>query len=210
MRGQHGLTALLLPTSAATSPPFQVVSIEEEEFCSIPMGGVLPAMPQRVIGVGGTAGMVHPSTGYMVARVLGAAPLVADTIIDQLSSVADKATDAHLAAAPRDDREAAAMAAAAWRAMWPVQRLRQREFFDFGMEVLLTLDLEQTREFFAAFFALSDFHWQGFLSSRLTFSELIGFGLSLFAKSSNQARLNLLQKGLPGLLVMLANLAKTL
>lgn len=31
-------------------------------------------------------GMVHPSTGYMVSRVLGAAPLVADAIIDQLSS----------------------------------------------------------------------------------------------------------------------------
>ena len=50
------------------------------------MGGCLPVVPQRVIGVGGTAGMVHPSTGYMVSRVLGAAPLVADAIVDQLSS----------------------------------------------------------------------------------------------------------------------------
>ena len=63
-----------------------VRAVEEEEFCAIPMGGVLPARPQRVIGVGGTAGMVHPSTGYMVSRVMGAAPLVADAIIDQLSS----------------------------------------------------------------------------------------------------------------------------
>ena len=64
----------------------QVLSVEEEEFCAIPMGGCLPARPQRVVGVGGTAGMVHPSTGYMVARVLGAAPMVADAIVDQLSS----------------------------------------------------------------------------------------------------------------------------
>ena len=39
------------------------------------------------------------------------------------------------------------------------------------MDVLLKLDLAETREFFAAFFALSDFHWQGFLSARLTFPE---------------------------------------
>lgn len=60
--------------------------MEDEEFCAIPMGGCLPVHPQRVIGVGGTAGMVHPSTGYMVSRVLGVAPLIADAIVDQLSS----------------------------------------------------------------------------------------------------------------------------
>lgn len=27
------------------------------------MGGALPTLPQRVLGLGGTAGMVHPSTG---------------------------------------------------------------------------------------------------------------------------------------------------
>lgn len=29
------------------------------------MGGVLPVIPQRVLGIGGTAGMVHPSTGTL-------------------------------------------------------------------------------------------------------------------------------------------------
>jgi hypothetical protein len=29
------------------------------------MGGVLPVIPQRVLGIGGTAGMVHPSTGKL-------------------------------------------------------------------------------------------------------------------------------------------------
>jgi lycopene beta-cyclase len=71
----------------------------------------------------------------MVSRVLGAAPLVADAIIDQLHSPADRATDASTARAPRSEAEADAMAAAVWAAMWPVQRIRQREFFDFGMEV---------------------------------------------------------------------------
>jgi hypothetical protein len=40
-----------------------VTAVEEEECCLIPMGGVLPRLPQRVLGIGGTAGMVHPSTG---------------------------------------------------------------------------------------------------------------------------------------------------
>ena len=69
----------------------QVTKIEEEEYCLIPMGGVLPKHPQRVLGVGGTAGMVHPSTGFMMARMLGMAPTVADAIVEQLSRPADKA-----------------------------------------------------------------------------------------------------------------------
>lgn len=188
----------------------KIKSIEDEEYCAIPMGGVLPKIPQRVIGIGGTAGMVHPSTGYMISRVLGAVPTVADAIVEHLSSKNDKAEESMLPCGPSTEEDAVAMSSAIWSAMWPVQRIRQREFFDFGMEVLLKLDLEETREFFAAFFSLSDFHWHGFLSSRLSFIELIGFGLSLFAKSSNAARLNLLQKGLPGLIVMLGRLLKTI
>lgn len=41
----------------------KIKAVEEEEFCLIPMGGVLPKMPQRVLGIGGTGGMVHPATG---------------------------------------------------------------------------------------------------------------------------------------------------
>jgi hypothetical protein len=57
------------------------------------MGGVLPTHPQRVLGIGGTAGMVHPSTGFMVSRMLGVAPTIADGIIDQLARASDKAAD---------------------------------------------------------------------------------------------------------------------
>ena len=41
----------------------KVTHMEDEEYCLIPMGGVLPRLPQRVLGIGGTGGMVHPSTG---------------------------------------------------------------------------------------------------------------------------------------------------
>ncbi|KAL7195608.1 hypothetical protein ACSBR1_035774 [Camellia fascicularis] len=61
-------------------------SIEEDERCVIPMEGPLPVLPQRVVGIGGTAGMVHPSTGYMVVRTLVAAPIVADSIVRYLGS----------------------------------------------------------------------------------------------------------------------------
>lgn len=187
----------------------KVVSVEEEEYCCIPMGGILPRLPQRMIGVGGTAGMVHPSTGYMIARVLGAAPTVADALIDELSSLGGR-DKGDWRPSSKDANSSISLDAASeeiWSKIWPYSRISQREFFNFGMEVLLKLDLAETRDFFAAFFALSDYHWQGFLSSRLTFIELIGFGLSLFAKSSNEARFNLLSKGFPGLVVMLYKLA---
>lgn len=75
-------------------------------------------------------------------------------------------------------------------------------------QILLKLDLKETRNFFSAFFSLSDHHWHGFLSARLTFAELIGFGLSLFAKSSSSARLGLIAKGVPGLVTMLSRLTQ--
>ncbi|KAI8463201.1 MAG: chloroplast lycopene beta cyclase precursor [Monoraphidium minutum] len=188
----------------------KVTKIEEEEYCLIPMGGALPAHPQRVLGVGGTAGMVHPATGFMVSRMLGVAPTIADSIIDQLARPADRADAAGATRGPQTEAQADAMAAAVWRAAWPVERLRQRAFFCFGMDVLLRLNLAETRQFFSAFFSLSAFHWHGFLSARLGFAQLIAFGLSLFAKSSNQARTDLLVKGLPGLVGMLAGLVPTL
>ncbi|GLC47197.1 hypothetical protein PLESTB_001621900 [Pleodorina starrii] len=188
----------------------KVTRVEEEEYCLIPMGGVLPKHPQRVLALGGTAGMVHPSTGFMVSRVMGAAPTVADAIIDQLSKPADKATDAGASLRPSSESEAASMSSAVWRAIWPVERIRQRAFFTFGMDVLLSLNLFEMREFFRAFFSLSAFHWHGFLSTRLSFPQLIVFGLSLFVKSSNAARSSLLMRGLPGLVAMLLELGPTL
>uniref|UniRef100_A0A7S0RHM7 lycopene beta-cyclase n=1 Tax=Chlamydomonas leiostraca TaxID=1034604 RepID=A0A7S0RHM7_9CHLO len=187
----------------------KVKKIEEEEYCLIPMGGVLPVHPQRVLGIGGTAGMVHPSTGFMMSRMLGAAPTVSDAIIDQLSRPADRATNSAVARKPRNEAEAEAMAAAIWRATWPVERIRQRAFNNFGMDMLLSLNLAQIRDFFNAFFSLSDFHWHGFLSTRLSFTELIGFGLSLFVSANNDARVNLLQQGVPGLFKMLYDVAPT-
>ena len=187
----------------------EIEDIEEEEYCFIPMGGVLPRVPQRTLALGGTAGLVHPSTGYMVARTLQAAPQVADDIVSGLTSLRHNSAAAAAAPSgvslepPPAVRTLDDVSSSVWRNMWSKTRLGQREFKVFGMEVLLSLDLPQTRGFFAAFFDLPDELWQGFLSWRLTFSELIVFGLTLFMKSENESRLTLLVKGTPGLLLMI-------
>nr|CAD70565.1 lycopene cyclase [Bixa orellana] len=170
----------------------KVKSIEEDEHCVIPMGGPLPVLPQRVLGIGGTAGMVHPSTGYMVARTLAAAPLVANSIVFYSSSDHNSASG--------DD-----LAAQIWKELWPIERRRQREFFCFGMDILLKLDLQATRRFFDAFFDLEPHYWHGFLSSRLFLPELV-FGLSLFSHASNTSRVEIMAKGTIPLVNMINNL----
>lgn len=171
----------------------RVRSIEEDEKCVIPMGGPLPVLPQRVVGIGGTAGMVHPSTGYMVARTLAAAPIVANAIVRYLDSSSDQLFGDTLSEA-------------VWRDLWPMDRRRQREFFCFGMDILLKLDLEGTRRFFNAFFDLKPQYWHGFLSSRLFLPELMLFGLSLFKHASNTSRLEIMAKGTVPLVRMINNL----
>lgn len=169
-------------------------SIEEDERCVIPMGGPLPVLPQRVIGIGGTAGMVHPSTGYMVARTLAAAPLVANSIVQYLGSERSLLGNE--------------LSAEVWKDLWPLQRRRQREFFCFGMDILLKLDLPGTRRFFDAFFDLEPRYWHGFLSSRLFLPELIVFGLSLFSHASNTSRIEIMSKGTLPLVNMINNLVQ--
>lgn len=168
-----------------------VKRIEEDERCVIPMGGPLPVLPQRVVGIGGTAGMVHPSTGYMVARTLAAAPIVANAIVRYLGST-------------KGDQ----LSAEVWRDLWPIERRRQREFFCFGMDILLKLDLDATRRFFDAFFDLEPRYWHGFLSSRLFLPDLVFFGLSLFSHASNTSRLEIMTKGTVPLAKMINNLVK--
>ncbi|XP_068664380.1 lycopene beta cyclase, chloroplastic/chromoplastic isoform X2 [Aristolochia californica] len=142
----------------------KVRSIEEDERCVIPMGGPLPVLPQRVVGIGGTAGSGRLSGSALSAHV--------------------------------------------WKDLWPIERRRQREFFCFGMDILLKLDLEATRRFFDAFFDLKPYYWHGFLSSRLFLPELLYFGLSLFSHASNTSRLEIMTKGTVPLVKLINNLVQ--
>ncbi|KAG1331052.1 capsanthin/capsorubin synthase, chromoplastic-like [Cocos nucifera] len=158
----------------------KVKRVIEDEKCLIPMGGALPVIPQNVMGIGGSAGLVHPSTGYMVARTLALAPVVADAMAECLGST-------------RMIR-GRQLYGRVWAALWTGERRRAREFYCFGMETLLSLDLKGTRRFFDAFFDLDPDYWEGFLSSKLSLGELLALSLSLFGRASNPSKLDIVTK----------------
>eukprot|EP00955_Chlamydomonas_euryale_P029497 311149-Chlamydomonas_euryale.AAC.1 len=58
----------------------KVHTVHEEEWSYIPVGGPLPDGGQPLTAFGAAANMVHPATGYSVARSFGEAPGVADAI----------------------------------------------------------------------------------------------------------------------------------
>ncbi|KAA8549903.1 hypothetical protein F0562_001587 [Nyssa sinensis] len=171
----------------------RVKSVIEDEKCLIPMGGPLPRIPQSVMAIGGSSGIVHPSTGYMVARTLALAPVLADAIAECLGSTR------MIRGKPLYHR--------VWNGLWTFERRRTREFYSFGMETLLKLDLDGTRRFFDAFFDLNPFYWHGFLSSRLSLAELAMLSLSLFRRASNPSRFDIVTKCPVPLAKMMTNLA---
>lgn len=172
----------------------KVKRILEEEKCVIPMGGSLPKMPQAVVAAGGVAGMVHPASGYSVVLGMAAAPGVARRAAEGLGSGGRMI-------------RGRALQGRVWEGVWPAERRRAREFYCFGMETLVRLDLEGLRRFFDAFFDLEGFYWEGFLSSRLSIRELGMLGLSLFGHASPMSKLDILTKCPLPLAKMMANLA---
>lgn len=102
----------------------------------------------KTFAFGSKAGFVHPATGYSVGTALCLAPQVALAIADALP------------AGPRAARMAAQ------HLIWPpsaklVHRLRRR-----GLEVLLHLTPDQTRDFFELFFTLDPKLQRAYLSGR--------------------------------------------
>lgn len=171
----------------------RVKRVLEDEKCLIPMGGPLPRIPQTVMAIGGTSGVVHPSTGYMVARTMALAPVLADAIAECLGSTR------MIRGKPLYHR--------VWNGLWPIERRCVREFYSFGMETLLKLDLNGSRRFFDAFFDLKPYYWQGFLSSRLSLGELAMLSLSLFGRASNASRFEIVTKCPVPLAKMMGNVA---
>ena len=137
----------------------------ESERAAIPMGGMDPVVPQRVVGCGATASCVHPASGYMVARALEVAPRVGAAL-----AAHPRLAEARRAAARGDtDGDAFdALSEAAWAATWPADDRRQRDFMHFGFELLCVLNPRELRDFFTGFFRLPDALWEHFLSWRLS------------------------------------------
>ena len=159
----------------------KVTKVLEEEFCYIPMGGALPARDQRIMGIGGAAVMVHPSTGYHLCRCLMGATAMAEAIQKEMAATTN--TDGK----PNLDK----VAASAYHALWSPENIRQRNFAVFGGEFLMKQDVVGLRGFFDGFFKLPLELWGGFLAGwpGLPFNEAHGswfarlwFGLNFIVR----------------------------
>lgn len=142
----------------------KVKRVIEEERSLIPMGGSLPRRGQRVVGFGGAACLVHPATGYMVARTVKMASRVAECI----------------AQGQREGLSGRAVSERVWRLTWSLELRRQRDFLKFGAELLGILSMEESRRFFEAFFGLPEELWKKFLGFKLNKAEERVFFASYF------------------------------
>lgn len=163
----------------------KVTKVTEEEYCYIPMGGALPMRDQRILGFGGAAAMVHPSTGYHLCRCLMGATDAARAIKTELAS--DK---------PNVDRAVAS----AYHSLWSPGNIRQRNFATFGGEFLMKQNVVGLRGFFDGFFRLPLEQWGGFLAgwpglvfneSHETWLRRILFGVNFLTKLPPQVALDM-------------------
>jgi len=149
----------------------------DRELCLIPMGGPLPLRNQRVVAFGAAGGMVHPATGYQVARALTLAPAAAEALLGGLSVGSKEA------------------ARRAYEAIWPNHQLRAWELYRFGMLVLCDLDRTQLRAFMDAFFRLPPAKWQGFMQGSLSPTEICSAMWQVFGFATSDLRQKLLAMG---------------
>ena len=68
--------------------------------------------------------------------------------------------------------------------MWGYERRRQIGFYQFGMELLISLRIEQMRNFFGTFFGLPIEFNRGFLASKLNSVQLLQFAMMMFFKGT--------------------------
>ncbi|MGD8608491.1 MAG: lycopene cyclase family protein [Myxococcales bacterium] len=153
----------------------------DEELCSIPMGLGLPAPSQSVVPFGAAAAMMHPASGYHVFHVLRKAQPVADAIVEALD-------------AGRPD-EAVQRGQAA---VWPRSDRRLWELYQFGLETLLNMSLDEVSRFFESFFELPREAWSGYLGATLEPSELGAAMTRLFRSLPMPVQWHLVRAGLWG------------
>jgi lycopene beta-cyclase len=122
--------------------------------------------------------MVHPATGFMLARCLAAAAPFAEAIV----------------AALRVDSPQEA-ARAGWDALWTPDRLIARTLHLYGASALAGMHEDELRAFFRAFFALPPARWQSFLDgggAGATASTM----LTLFLAAPSSVRSSLVTRAL--------------
>lgn len=158
----------------------QVKNVIEEEFSLIPMGGTVPDPSQRVVSFGGAACLVHPATGYMVALTMRLAADTAGVIAEALNEVGPEGS-------------VDTVSARVWEHVWSLRERRQRDFLNFGAELLGGLGAEASRGFFDAFFRLPEPLWRDFLSAQMySPAQRMYFALYFFVIANNDIRRELL------------------
>lgn len=150
----------------------------EEEHCRIRMTGPAAVTGQRTLGYGAAGDMIHPATGYQLARVLREAPGLAAAIAGALE-----------AGGPEQ------AASDAWATLWPADRRRSWALYRFGADTLCSLDHAQTLKFFEAFFKLPAAQWQGFQSATLPPKGVAKSMTTFFLSAPLSVRTRLLAAG---------------
>lgn len=144
----------------------KVKAVLDEEWSYIPVGGPLPTADQRILAFGATANMIHPASGYSVARSLKSAPAFASDVMEIWERGGGWSEEA---------------SRSAWTMLWSDENRKCAAFHTFGMELLALMDVKSINDFFLSFFSLPSWMWKGFLSSSLDSNQLILFALAMFA-----------------------------
>ncbi len=150
----------------------------EEVGLYLPMNMPIPHLNQSVLGFGGSAGMVHPASGYMFGSILRRAPIVAKILAHKLKD--EKATPTEIATT-------------GWHALWTPEMQKKQALYKFGLEKLMRFTDDELRQFFEGFFGLPKEEWYGFLTNTLNLKQLIIAMIRMFIKSSWSVKLGLMK-----------------
>lgn len=157
----------------------RVRRVLSEERCYIPMGGSEAPFSQSIIAFGGAARMVHPGTGYMLAKTLQKAPQVSEAIVEALSTSSNLETQTKKI----------------WSAVWSDTERATHNLHRFGSELLMTMDTPRTQEFFAAFFSLPEASLASYLSSGATPWRTSQTMLEIFSRVGWSLRWQIIRSG---------------
>ncbi len=149
----------------------------EIERCRIPMTFPMPDRKQRTLAFGAAASMVHPATGYLLARTMKKAPGVAEIIAGEISS--DSLT--------RSCKKI-------WREIWPVDDVRKWELYTFGANFLAKLDDDQLERFFNTFFDLPTDDWYRFMTGEISAASLAAMMSRVFLATDSNLRWALIKE----------------
>jgi lycopene cyclase-like protein len=184
-------TWLVEETSLARTPPLSPKELEQRlhkrlellgarinqtfsvEHVLFPMNVPIPVLHQRTVAIGAAAGVVHPATGYSVSASLRNASRLAESFVRSMDSSS---------AAP------SVIAKNAWNVVWSADRRKARGLESYGLERLLTMNQDETRAFFDAFFSLDSKLGAVYLSGEASSAELAAVMWKVFQKAPFRLR----------------------